>query len=728
MNLFFRHNSKYNCRLTILFFVVSLFSVLPVFAAVPGLPGAATAVADKSVEIEAQYLYYDKEANLYHAQGGVIIRQEGMELKADKAVLNQAANEFEAWGDILLRDKTDYLACRYLKFNYKDQIGSIRDGRIFIKEKNYYITGEHIQKLGPNEYDVENATLTTCDAERAAWLIRSRKVHVKKDGYGVVDDAVFAVKNVPILYLPKGVFPVNTKRQTGFLLPAIGYSDEDGVIVKAAFFWAINRSNDLTLYPEYYSERGIKFGGEYRYVLNEQAAGDVRASFISDKLVEDNPEDYKDADKERWSFGMHHFQTLKIGSTLKADVNLVSDNEYLEDFPATFSGNFINELDNVDSKTETYLRSLAIASHSWEHYNVTATGRYYQSLLRKSSEETLQLLPEITLSALNQPVFGADWLFWRMGTDYSHFWRREGETGHRVDIHPQINMPLKFGALEVIPYLELRETWYDLSDRVNGKGDGSESRATMAAGIELKSVAEKVYICDWWGMDCLLHTLEPMLAYRYVPDVDQDDLPDFDRLDYLPEESNITWGLVSRLVGRYPDANSPDRFDYHEWLKFQIGQAYSFIDVADGVRFLEDDQHASNFYTRLETRSRAGGFYMKLENRFDPYENANELMTALFSTSNQRGDSLSLEYRYERDLTELCTGVARLPLASWFDIYGSIRYSIADSHIWETIYGFNYHPQCWSLDFSVDEERDPYDLSFRLMLSLNGLGGLETGN
>ena len=704
--------------------VISCVAIIQAFAAVPDLPGAATVTTDKSVEIEANYLYYDKQTDLYHAQGGVVVRQEGLELRADKAVLNQAANEFEAWGDVLLRDKTDYLACRYLKFNYQDQIGSIRDGRIFIKEKNYYITGERIQKLGPNEYDVENATLTTCDAERAAWLIRSRKVHVKEGGYGIVDDAVFVVKNVPILYLPKGVFPVNTNRQTGFLLPGIGYSDKDGVIVKAAFFWAINRSNDLTLYPEYYSERGIKFGADYRYVINERASGDIRASFISDKLVDDHPEDYKDADKERWSFGAHHFQTLKIGTTLKADVNLVSDNEYLEDFPDTFSGNFIDELENVDSKTDTYLRSLAIASHSWERYNVTATGRYYQSLLRENDDETLQLLPEVTFAALNQPVFNADWLFWRLDSNYSHFWRREGETGHRVDVNPSLSMSLKLGAFEIIPFLELRETWYQVSDRENGKSDGSESRETMAAGIEIKSVAERVYACDWWGMDRVLHTLEPTLLYRYVPDVDQDDLPDFDQFDYLPEESNVSWGLVSRLVGRYPKLGNLDQYDYHEWFKFQIGQSYSFIDVADGLRFLEDDQHASNFFTQMEVKSRDGGLYMKFENRFDPYENANELMTALFSTSNQRGSSLSLEYRYERNTAELCTGVARLPLASWLDIYGSIRYSIEDSHIWETIYGFNYHPQCWSLDFSVDEERDPYDLSFRLLLSLNGLGGL----
>ena len=711
----------------IILFLVSLFvssaGISISLAAVPNLPGATAAVADKAVEIEARYLYYDKQANLYHAQGDVVIRQEGMELYADKAVLNQALNEFEAWGDVLMRDRTDYIACRYLKFNYVDQIGSIRDGRIFIKEKNFYITGEKIEKLGANEYEVENATLTTCDAERAAWLIRCKKVHIKDGGYGVVDDAVFAIKNVPVLYFPKGVFPVNTKRQTGFLLPGIGYSDKDGLITKNAFFWAINNSNDLTLYPETYSKRGIKFGAEYRYVINEQALGDVSASFISDKVVDDHPEDYPHADKDRWAFGAHHFQTLKIGTILKADVNLVSDNEYLEDFPDTFAGDFIDELDNADYKTDTYLRSLAIANHNWERYSVTAEGRYYQSLLRKNDDETLQLLPEITLAALNQPVAESDWLFWRMDGIFSNFWRKDGERGQRFDLHPVLTMPVKFGAFEVTPFLELRGTYYQTSSP-NDRIDGSQSRGTMAAGVEVKSVAERVYACNWFGMDRLLHTLEPTVGYRYVPDVDQDDLPSFDDVDYLAEESNVTWALVSRLIGRYPRAGKLDEFDYHEWLKFQVGQAYSFIDVADGHRFLEDDQHASNFYSRLESRSRGGGLYMKLENRFDPYENANELMTALLSTRDQRGDFLSLEYRYEQDIAELVTGSTRLPLWSWLYVYGSIRYSVADSHIWETIYGFNYHPQCWSLDFSVDEERDPYDLSFRLLLSLNGLGGL----
>lgn len=694
-------------------------------AAVPGLPGARAAGAGKPVDIEAEYLYYDKVADLYHAQGRVVIRQEGLELKADKAVLNQARNEFEAWGEVLLRDRSDYLACRYLKFNYVDQVGTIKDGRIFIKEKNYYITGEEIEKKGPNQYDVKNATLTTCDADRAAWLIRCRRVQVKEEGYGLVDNAVFAVKNIPVLYLPKGIFPVNSERQTGFLLPGIGFSDQDGVIVKNAFFWAIGPSQDLTLYPEIYSERGIKFGAEYRFVLNEQARGDIRAAFISDRLVEDEPADYPDADKERWAVGAHYLQNAGDSLRLQADVNLVSDNEYLDDFPDTFSGGFIDELGNLDYKTETYLRSTAAAVYNRPAYSAVAEGRYFQSLLRKDDDETLQLLPEITLTVRNQPLFGSPFLG-RADLGYSNFYRREGERGHRVDFHPQASLPLKMGAFELIPWVEMRETWYQLSERPGG-GDGSESRTTMAAGAELKTVAEKVYNFDWWGMDRLLHTIEPTLAYRYAPDVDQDDLPSFDDLDYLPEENNLRWGLVSRLVGRYPRAGyegAEESWDYHEWLKFEIGQAYSFIDVADGENFLSDERHASNFFSCLELKSRGGGLYAKFENEYDPYENGNQLMTALLATRTGRGDFLSLEYRYEQAIAEIFTGSARLPVWYWLDLYGSFRYSIADAHLWETIYGFNYHPQCWSLDFSIDEERDPDDISFRLLLSFSGLGGL----
>ena len=45
------------------------------------------------------------------------------------------------------------------------------------------------------------------------------------EGTGVARGVTFRVKDVPVLYVPYFVFPANTQRQSGFLLPRVGYSN-----------------------------------------------------------------------------------------------------------------------------------------------------------------------------------------------------------------------------------------------------------------------------------------------------------------------------------------------------------------------------------------------------------------------------------------------------------------------------------------------------------------------
>ena len=66
-------------------------------------------------------------------------------------------------------------------------------------------------------------------------MVSCKSVHVTKDGYGVTDDAVFRVKDIPIMYLPKAFFPVKTSRQSGLLTPSVGYGQEDGFMTKTLF-------------------------------------------------------------------------------------------------------------------------------------------------------------------------------------------------------------------------------------------------------------------------------------------------------------------------------------------------------------------------------------------------------------------------------------------------------------------------------------------------------------
>ena len=70
-------------------------------------------------------------------------------------------------------------------------------------------------------------------------------------------ECVFYIKGIPVLYSPYIVLPIKTKRQTGFLIPTVGYNTMDGFKIKEAFFWAIADNIDATIYADYRSEKGL---------------------------------------------------------------------------------------------------------------------------------------------------------------------------------------------------------------------------------------------------------------------------------------------------------------------------------------------------------------------------------------------------------------------------------------------------------------------------------------
>ncbi len=670
----------------------------------------------KAVEIEAKHLIYDKVLDRYIAQGDVVIRQESMELSADKVILDNRSREFEAWGDVLLRDREDYLACRYLKFNLDTKTGHIRRGRIFVKDKHFFITGREIEKLGPDEYLAKDATLTSCDAAKAAWMVSCKSIHVTKDGYGVTDNAVFKIKDIPVMYLPKAYFPVKTSRQSGLLMPSIGYGQEDGLMTKNAYFWAIDEAHDATFTLETYGHRGVRLGGEYRYVLNETARGEINGSYLHDRLVKDNAR-YPQTESDRWSLGVRHFQDFAKGAQLKAHLNFVSDNYFLDDFPNAFSNTFINELDDVDYETDNELRSNIILSKSWarQNLNLTAEGLYYDSLILPHNDTVLQVLPQITLTALEQPL-GKTPLFWHLDSSYANFWRETGDRGQRFDFHPGVNYPFHLGPLEITPSAGVRETFY-LTDWED-EGSDTESRELIDAGIEVKTVMERVFSRSGTAADRFLHTLEPTVSYLYVPDVDQDKLPHFDDLDHIYEENNFTYGLVSRLIGRYSDQNGG--YDYHQYFKAELEQSYNLINEANGDQFI-DNHDFSDIKAQVEYWSRKY-FYGKLESEYDPNDNRTQTFSTVLRFRGNRHEQLRVEYRYERDNLEDYIISGYLPITPTLDLYGSARYSMLEKLMWESVYGFNYHAQCWAIDFSIKEDHRPYDLQFRMLLTLNGLG------
>nr|MDJ0883498.1 LptA/OstA family protein [Desulfobacterales bacterium] len=209
-------------------------------------------------QITADEISYDDRAQRYVAEGNVRITKGDRRLTADHVRFDHRTMQAEAKGHVVLVAGGDMLFGDRVEIDLEKQTGTITQGTIFLHENHFYIRGEKIEKLGPREYAIEKASLSSCDGERPSWRITGRKLDVEVEGRGVVKHAALWAKDVPVFYTPIFTFPATTKRKSGFLMPEFGTSDRKGNRLLVPFFWAINEQSDMTFYNDYMVERGNK--------------------------------------------------------------------------------------------------------------------------------------------------------------------------------------------------------------------------------------------------------------------------------------------------------------------------------------------------------------------------------------------------------------------------------------------------------------------------------------
>jgi LPS-assembly protein len=336
------------------------------------------------IEIEADELLYDRETETYQAHGQVEVYRGNFSLKADHAQLNRATKEVTAWGNVLLREEEDVIECERLEVNLDTRLGKITKANLFLKDQNFHMTGQEVEKLGENHYRIRDGSFTTCDAKHPPWKFSVKELEVTMEGYGIAKGPVAYLEDIPVLYFPVGYFPVRRERQTGFLLPRVGYSQKDGPEMKNAFFWAFAKNMDATLYFDWLGEKGFKEGLEYRYALTRETQGKANFFFIDDQVL----------NKNRYAFFVQHEQKFFYNLYLKGDINHVSDHQYLRDFDED-----LPEGARIDSRSSRQLRSVLFGGKNWDQFSFLASTAVYDNLTQESNDETVQKLPQISFYA-----------------------------------------------------------------------------------------------------------------------------------------------------------------------------------------------------------------------------------------------------------------------------------------------------------------------------------------
>ena len=728
--------------------------------------------------ITADELNFDETNQVYIANGNVVISKMDKKIVADQVYFDHKQMTAQATGHVVMTVGKDIITADEIEIDLNTEQGSVKNGSFFMEQENFHIRGDQILKTGPDSYRADKASLTTCDGQRPAWKITGRNLNITIEGYGTARHAVFWVKNVPVFYTPFIAFPVKSKRQSGLLPPQMGTSSRKGSHYNQPLFWAINDHMDATFYAYYMQARGNKLGAELRYFAGPQTRGALMADYFEDDKVDDgkgsNSDDwgYDDSldendgidgdilrpNHDRYWFRMKHDQHLPWQFSANLDLDVVSDQDYLKEFKSGYSGyshtnNYFNDefgRDLDDYNDPIRLNRLNI-SRNWSRLNFSTEFRWYDNVISRRQEDrdtTVQRLPFIRLDAPKQRL-GSSPFYAIMLNGYAYFYRQDTDTAnsvlesHRLDIYPRVFLPLDWkNYLTIEPSVGYRATgWHVMAyEEPSEDQDDNDSHFRQLPDYQLDLSTEFYRIFNTQGesIDRLKHTVRPRIVYTHIPEEDQSEYPNFDSSDRIEKESKLTYSLTNLVTIRSnaapikPTATTATPPDYHyqQVLRLFLEQSYDFNEAAEDDpeewRNTETQEPFSPVYGRLEFTPQK---YISLlaDGEWSPYGMGMISNSVAAKLSDKRGDRLTVEHRYKKDIDNLGqegleSFYAKLHLAVTDALSLTAEYEndLYDDKEILTSLGGIYRAQCWSfhLTFTREDDEEKYDF----MIGLRGLG------
>lgn len=582
--------------------------------------------ADIPWDLEADSVYYDRVTDTYAAEGRAILSQPGKKIIADSLIMNRATMKAEAYGNVELYVEDDFLKSDAVEVDLYNETGRIKMGYIFIRKNNFHINGSDIAKTGPDEYEIIDGSLTSCDDPSPDWHFESARTEITVDGYGYAYDTVFYVGSVPLFYSPFFIFPVKTTRQSGFLMPQLGVGSRYGAYVTLPFFWAIDDNQDATFYAQYMTKRGLKLGAEYRYDFGDYK-GALQSDYLHDQRTDDNigsasnkygyndtPNDASRDNKDRFWLRGFHQQDLGSGFKLMANLDYVSDQDYLREFNSGYMGYKDNHrffLKNyywdLEGREDFIRTSKVLVNRNFNASSLNLQAIWHDDIIARQNNDknfTVQRLPSVTYNIRKQKIENLP-LFFTLNSEYGHYWRQDGPKAQRVDLHPRVYAPINFGLFTLEPSMGLREThWYRYGDEIVNTADKSHhNRLMLDTRTRLSTQFSRVYDTENQGfgnITRLRHIITPELVYDYIPSVNQKDLPYFTNYDRIGKRNQIFASFTTAFTTKiktepqqYPQFAANDRmqlsqeqvesavnpestFRYLEVLRFNVKQGYDF--------------------------------------------------------------------------------------------------------------------------------------------------------
>ena len=672
---------------------------VPAFDDVPVPQGGPDDRANRPTDIAGDELAGVQNENMI-VRGNVQLRRGDQFLGTDKLTYDTESGEYLAEGSVRYQDTGMRLVAERARGDQDADSHRLEDVRYQLVSRRGNGRAEAIALHGTTG-SLVGSTYSTCDPADRQWELRAGRIEVDTEtGMGTARNATLHIRDVPVLYVPWFVFPVDDRRRTGLLYPSIGTSSRNGFDWRQPIYLNLAPNYDATIEPRYMSKRGAMLGGEFRY-LGAQGAATLEASFLpGDDLAERErakeiadgvpPENRRKDDRSHFSF--NGYQNLNEHWQARASINWISDPYYVEDFSSS-----------LDNLSPVYLASGASVRGHGETWSAGVDATYY---LLSDYTLTDQNLPhhQLPQSWFRWEKAFRPWLVAGLDAEAVRFEHSVRAGGTRVDLKPWVSLPLEGDSWFLRPTLAWRHTAYRLDDAFAAVLED----ATPTRSLPITSVDAGLFFdreTSWQG-EGYLQTLEPRLFYLHAPYRDQSGIPLFDT-----RPLTFSWGQLfrdNRYSGadRQADANQLTvalttrlirESDGAEKLSASFGQIRYFDEsrvTVPGEVPLAQGKSAwvADVGYEINDRWRVSASY-----QWDPKFRREDLASLRTQYLVGSEGVVNLGYRQRRDLLEQVDFSFLYPLSPSWSVVGRYYYSLYDHKLLEGIAGVQWDSCCMAI-------------------------------
>jgi LPS-assembly protein len=514
---------------------------LPAKKAAPSGQAARTQTESGGPEAPVTVLArnWEKTKERIFAQGDVEVHYKDLKLFADQVEVNTETKDVVAVGNVVIQSPDQVISAEKVFYNLDSREHTLEHATGMIQPDIFY-QAEMIEGQGRDSFSLTKAKLTSCTQPTPRWNFSCSRANLKRNDYVEMWNSVFRIKKIPVFYMPYFRYPLDRERSTGFLMPQIGYTKIKGFYLSSSFYWAIARNMDATFSLDYYSQKGLGGGLEYRYLFNDGTGGEARVYYFLFKPAADGTKP-----PNAYIVRLRHNQPLPYGFRLVANVDYQTSFDFLREFD-----------NNFKRATISNYRSEAYVSRAWSYYNFSLRASRFETYFQNIGDSiTTYYLPQVTLNSFKIKIFPLLYFSFNSSlTSWKYGWRTEFEAGREkhydsISFSPQFSVPFsKIPWLTISSALTSNFVYYAQSYAPNTKNIVSDPllRFNYVAAVEFTGPVFYKIFQSSTGSTKVKHLIEPFVKYRYDSPVSEPDriITAYGFFRY----HQLTYGLTNRIL------------------------------------------------------------------------------------------------------------------------------------------------------------------------------------